>query len=90
MNKITTLFLVLLPIFSFAQNIKVGPFLQDAEPTSMYIVWETDADASSIVHFGLDSNLVSMAQGSSFVNMGQNKIHEVQLTGLLPNTRYFY
>ena len=71
-------------------NLIIEPYLQNATPNSMYILWETDSESESIVEWGEQQFLTNSATGSSISNYGNSKIHTVQLTGLLPSTRYFY
>ncbi|RXG11318.1 3',5'-cyclic AMP phosphodiesterase CpdA [Leeuwenhoekiella aestuarii] len=69
----------------------VHPYLQDAEPTSIRIKWETEFKGESIVEWGLTAKLGNKTTGtSSKVNFGESRLHEVQLTGLERFTTYFY
>ena len=59
-----TLFLLLLltfPILGNAQKIEVAflikPYLQDAEPNSIKIMWETTTEDESIVEWGTSQKL---------------------------------
>ena len=74
----------------FPVNLVVQPYLQDATPNSMHILWETDSDSQSIVEWGMYAFLSETTSGSSTSNYGNSKIHTVQLTNLLPDTRYYY
>ncbi|MBT7864599.1 MAG: T9SS type A sorting domain-containing protein, partial [Gemmatimonadetes bacterium] len=61
--------------------------LQAAPADSLAIVrWETDEAADSFVEFGLDSLLLGarIGDGSSVLR------HEITVTNLTPNTRYYY
>jgi acid phosphatase type 7 len=69
-----------------ATTIVRGPYLQSATPTSMVIRWRTDNTEGSVVSYGLERNqLTSTARAE-----GVTAEHVVQLTGLQPNTRYYY
>ena len=48
-----------------AQIIKVQPYLQDASPNSIYILWETDSMDESIVEWGLTSALGNITNGTT-------------------------
>jgi hypothetical protein len=73
-----------------AVEIRVGPFLQDAEPSSLWIVWETTEPGASVVEYGLTAALGSSSSGTSAASQGTGAIHNVQLTGLTPDTGYHY
>ena len=92
MNKRNFLFFLLafLFSFSFAQTIEVEPYLQDAEPTSIWILWETNNTDESTVFWGTDTLLGDTATGSVITTLISSKIHEVELTGLTPATVYYY
>ncbi len=73
-----------------AQQIVVGPFLQKAQPTSIWIVWETDTGSQSAVDYGITAGLGQSVTGTSFLSAGGTRMHQVQLTNLIPDTRYYY
>ena len=73
-----------------SQEFVVQPYLQNATPNSISILWETDSDSPSIVEWGLVQFLNESTSGNSFTNYGNSKIHTVELTDLTPNTRYYY
>ena len=73
-----------------AQTMLVQPYLQDAEPQRMTVLWETTAGSESTVQYGLTSALGSSATGTAFTSSGTNQIHTVTLSGLLPATSYHY
>lgn len=72
------------------QTIKVGPYLQDASPHSIFILWETDTGEESIVEWGLTDALENNTSGISEVSVGEARIHTVQLEGLEHFTKYYY
>ena len=86
----------LLPVFLLssphaqATEIVVAPFLQSAQPNEIWVVWETDEEASSIVHYGLTEDLGLIAEGTTHEGSGSSRIHDVWLSGLEPDTRYYY
>ncbi len=74
-----------------AQAIRLGPYLQDATPTSMWVGWETTGATTSLVDYGLSaSSLTQTAVGSSTASQGAARIHHTQITGLAPDTAYYY
>ena len=63
-----------------------GPYLQLATSTSILIRWRTDLETESRVWFGdAPGNLTQIIDEATLT-----KQHEVELTGLTANTRYFY
>lgn len=74
-----------------AQTIKVLPYLQDVTPTSVYILWETTFDPGTEVHWGLSESLGNITSGNSFTSSdGISKMHEVFISGLIADTKYYY
>ncbi len=67
-------------------NITRGPYLQMATDTSMMVRWKTDTASFSKVKYGLTQGIWS---DSVFVNVNTIE-HAIGLTGLMPNTRYYY
>jgi acid phosphatase type 7 len=78
--------LVLCPALEAATTIVRGPYLQSATPTSLVVRWRTDSTEASVVSYGTDrAQLTSTAKAE-----GISSEHIVQLTGLKPNTKYYY
>ena len=75
---------------AFAQSFEVEPYLQLVETESAWVLWETDSDAASVVRFGLTEALGQTAEGSRADVPGGGWVHEVELDGLEPFTRYYY
>lgn len=74
----------------FSQSIVTQPYLQNAEPTSMVIMWETTSGSESTVLYGT-TNALGLSKTGSVVN-GENgyQIHTVELLNLTANTSYNY
>lgn len=87
--KLSYLFLILaLPQFSFSQTNTLvrGPYLQITGANSTYICWKTDVLCDSKVLYGTSqSNLTSISYISNL-----DTLHTNFLSGLLPNTKYYY
>lgn len=66
--------------------ISRGPFLQMATQTSIKILWRTNIPTDSRVAFGTASSLLSQQQ----VDAKLVTEHEVTVTGLKPDTQYYY
>ena len=63
-----------------------GPYLQSGSATAITVRWRTDPASDSRVRYGIDpGDLSSMVDGPASVTD-----HEVTLTNLSPDTRYFY
>ncbi len=62
-----------------------GPYLMDSTQTSMTIMWETSGQGDSEVIYGLECPLSESVKIDEKV-----RIHEVKLSGLAPETNYFY
>ena len=76
--------------FCFSQMLRVGPYLQNASPTSMTVMWETSSIDESIVEWGSTSSFGNTALGTFVSGNGLSKVHTVKITGLSPDTRYYY
>lgn len=63
-----------------------GPYLQLGTPTSVIIRWRTDQAVTSRVLYGNSP----IALSSSVANATTTTEHQVALTGLSPDTRYYY
>lgn len=90
MRSFFLLGILLISVASSAQNLVVKPYLQNAEPTSIHIMWETSSDNSSTVEFGITTALGTSISGTAFTGSGSSYVHDVQLTGLDPATKYYY
>jgi len=83
-------FVCLLQGSALAQNLDIGPYLQDAEPNSIVVMWETSGQTSSRVSYGLTPALGNEATGASNVGFLFTRIHRVEIDNLQPNTTYYY
>lgn len=88
MVKVTgfSLLLSVLFIFSEAQELIRGPYLQIGTGTSMNIRWRTVLNDIGRVRYGLSAgNLNQVVE-----NLSPTQEHEIKVTGLSPNTFYWY
>ncbi|MDB2408406.1 fibronectin type III domain-containing protein [Crocinitomicaceae bacterium] len=92
MKSISFLFISFLFVSSslIGQNINVGPYLQDAEPSSITIMWETSSGNESVVEWGTSSSLGNSSSGIFIAGNGLSRIHTTMISGLEPNTKYYY
>ena len=86
----TILFLLCVANLATAQNFNIQPYLQDASPHSIFILWETNTGDESIVEWGLTNTLGNTATGTTDTIENNSIIHTVQLVGLERFTKYFY
>jgi phosphodiesterase/alkaline phosphatase D-like protein len=69
-----------------AATVTRGPYLQMATPSSIVVRWRTDEATNSVVRYGDDAgNLIFSASSIALTTE-----HEVAVSGLLPDTRYYY
>ncbi|HAB16539.1 MAG TPA: metallophosphoesterase family protein [Verrucomicrobiota bacterium] len=87
MNRIRWwLFLLFLLPTQASPKVIRGPYLQLATPNSMVIRWRTDQLCPGMVRFGLTPATATNRTSHS----GELSEHVVRLSGLKPDTRYFY
>ncbi|OFX32413.1 MAG: hypothetical protein A2X08_00870 [Bacteroidetes bacterium GWA2_32_17] len=71
----------------------IEPYLQTPTTNSIYISWNSYDNASTIVQYGTTPSLGLYATGA-YEDIGFiptiNRWHTVKVTGLLPDTRYYY
>jgi hypothetical protein len=67
-------------------SISRGPYLQQANTSSIFIRWRTNIASDTRVRYGTSSSSLNL----SVSNSTQLTEHVIQLTGLAPNTKYFY
>ena len=87
---------------AIAATVERGPYLQVATPTSIILRWRTegtDAATMSTVHYGTALGALGSSANATpqqVVVLGSGDVdrtvteHEVALTGLAPDTRYYY
>ncbi|UGU15684.1 fibronectin type III domain-containing protein [Sinomicrobium kalidii] len=74
-----------------AQNIEIQPYLQDAGPESVTVMWQTDSGEESIVEWGVSPDLGNVTTGSATdINFTGTRVHKVKLIGLKRFTVYYY
>ena len=83
-------FLILCLTPAFSQTFNVKPYLQNATPTSIHIMWESTSGEETIVQWGENSDLGFTTTGDAVNSIDSFQIHDVHLTNLNPDTRIFY
>lgn len=63
-----------------------GPYLQSGTPTSVVVKWRTDYDTDSKVNYGTSLGSLNSSKTDAILTTE----HEITLTGLSPNTKYYY
>ncbi len=71
---------------SRAESLVRAPFIQSTTPDSTYIVWTTDVETASEVWYGSSVGTLDKVITKAVLV----KQHEVKISGLLPNTTYYY
>lgn len=76
---------------SISQTIIVKPYLQNAEPNSLTIMWEAAENGSGSIIYGEDPfSMNSTITSQSITGSGTTKIHNVDLVSLSPQQKYYY
>ena len=77
---------VLLAVLVQAQTVIRGPYLQTGTTTGVTVNWRTDTATDSAVRYGSEpGDLAQIATDAAQVTD-----HEVPISGLLPDTKYYY
>ena len=67
------------------QTIDRGPYLQKGTSTSVIVRWRTDTNTSSVLEYSTDTSYnLSLSETTPKTD------HELEITGLSPDTKYFY
>ncbi|MCB0549822.1 MAG: metallophosphoesterase [Phaeodactylibacter sp.] len=74
------------PVAESLVSVIRGPYLQSGTPTSMIIRWRTNTATSSKVWYGANPDNLTQ----TMVQSGSRTNHEIKLSALQPNTRYYY
>ena len=75
---------------AIGQEALVQPYLQNASPTSIWILWETTEGDESRVSWGSSSTLSETATGTVKSTLIDSRLHSVELDNLMPSTHYQY
>lgn len=83
------LLLLFASMYGYAQV--QNPYLQTPTSNSIWVTWQTDLGTESIVEYGSSSTNLNQTVTGTHDAINSNWIwHKVQLTGLAPNTAYYY
>jgi len=90
-GMVATVVLAALPAAALAQTVTRGPYLQMPGPDRMLVIWHTDlALTDPDVDYGTTVGLGSTTIGTSSADLMGGFKHEVPLSSLTDNTKYFY
>ena len=89
MKKIL-LILICLPIIVLSQDFTINPYLQNASPNSITIMWEYSEWDSSFVEWGTTTTLGNTDTTTYESTLWPAYIFTAKLNGLQANTQYFY
>jgi len=63
-----------------------GPYLQNASPNSIVVKWRTALPAESIIRYSLNPIILNDSVSDTVLKTE----HEIEITGLNPNSKYYY
>lgn len=74
-----------------AVHAEISPYLQTPTPTSIWVTWKTASGTETRVELGTSQNqLTKVTTGTSESLRTDYIYHSAQITGLLPDTFYYY
>ena len=85
-QTLSIIILMLFALTTYGQTVDRGPYLQKASPTQMTVKWRTTSNTQSVIQYG--TSLANLNQTVS--NNTSKSNHELTITGLNPNTKYYY
>ncbi len=86
LSAAATLCASLLPAAASAAPLERQPYLQSGAPSEVTVVWTTYVDSTGAVEYGTSPDDL----GSNVASTVTDTQHEVRLTGLSPDTVYYY
>jgi len=70
-------------------QFNVEPYLQDGEPQSMRVMWESAQAGAATLEWGTDEGLGNVLDSEGVVSIG-GAMHDVLISDLTPDTPYYY
>ena len=70
--------------------IQVNPYLQLPTPTSIMVNWHSNQTSTTLVNYGTSASNLDQSVNGSVEDISGKTWHTVRLTGLLPDTTYYY
>jgi hypothetical protein len=74
----------------YPKQLFLVPYLQNPSSNSIYICWHDSTTSLTKVEYGTTFSLGQTTAGNAETIYGTYVWHSVKLTGLLPNTEYYY
>ena len=89
MRKLLIL-LLYLPVIALSQDFTINPYLQNASPNSITIMWEYSNWDVSFVEWGNTNTLGNIDSTTFEITSSPSCLFTSKLTGLQSNTKYYY
>lgn len=86
MRGLVFLFLFICSLLNAQITLVKGPYLQIGTSSGVTIRWQTNISTDTKVEYGTNASALSFFSGTILLDT----LHEVQLTGLSPYTKYYY
>lgn len=68
-----------------------GPYLQSPTPNSIWASWVTNSNTETVLTWGTsEASLTNSVTGTATTLASDHIVHHAQITGLQPNTAYYY
>ncbi len=90
--KHACIFFIIFCFFDFllCQTFNVKPYLQNIDPTSVHIMWETHSQDESTLKWGQNLDLEFELDADVNHHTNNYYIHHAHIIDLTPGTKYFY
>ena len=90
MMKRLLFILFLYPLTSSSQNFTIQPYLQNASPTSITIMWEYSNWDVAYIEWGNTTGLGNLTATTFEITNAPACVFTAKLSGLQTNTKYYY
>ena len=82
--------LIFYPLFGVSQHFTIQPYLQNAEPTSITIIWEYSNWDVSYVEWGNTTKLGNVDSTTFEITSTPSCLFTSKIIGLHSSTRYYF
>ena len=82
--------LFFLPMIGWSQNFTIQPYLQNANPNSITIMWEYSNWDVSYIEWGNTTTLGNIDSTTFEITSAPSSLFTANLSGLQANTKYYY
>ena len=94
MNNVYNILILLISLLPFsqmyAQSFTIQPYLQNATPSSITVMWEYSNSTNSYLEWGTTPSLGNIASSTSEYTNFPSSIFTSKLINLQSDTRYYY